>query len=295
MEQIEKNNLKLIIGKDGFIAQELVRELESRKLPFLCTSRREVGENILPFDLQNMEDSFFTVIPKNSIVYLLAAISSPDLCERNYEYARKINVDATCSFIERCLKKDLRVCFASTDAIFGRNRGTSIDDTEPLPAGYYALMKAEVEKVFNLERNFKAVRFSYVLSHNDKFTEYLKKCVKEDKVAELYDPFIRSVVCLQDVITALINLDDKWYVVPSKINFAGPYPVCREQIALAFQRNYDSRLIFKTTTPPESFFETRPRQIIMESIEFTKLLGRRALNLDETYSYYSKFSAEINK
>lgn len=285
--RITKSNLKLIVGKEGYVGNELLSTIQQNKLPFLCTSRKGEGENVLQLDIRKIDDNFFSNIPRYSIVYMLASISSPDLCQKNYESARKTNVDATCDFIARCIKEDMRVCFASTDAVYGRCSNICDESAEVSPLGAYGEMKAEVENFFSKEENFKAVRFSYILSMHDKFSNYLKKCSENNEVAELFDPFIRSVVGLPDVVSALINLDTQWEEMPSKINFAGPEQVSREDIALAFKKVCDARLKFKITTPPESFFYNRPRQINMGSKYFHQLLGRNPLGVEEIYSYYS--------
>ena len=278
--------VKIIIGRHGYIANELIRVLESRGEEFISTSRKEEKDGILKLDLRKPEADFYSRAPRGSLVYMLASISSPEMCSKEPEFARIVNVDATCSFIDNCLIKGLRVCFASTDAIFGLNQGTCFDETTAHPLGPSAEMKAEVERHFLPYKEFKTVRFSYVLSGHDKFSLYLKECAEKRQVALIYDPFIRSVIGLQDVVIGLINLDKKWSEMPSAINFCGREVVSRKALAMAFKKTYESSLEFKITEAPNSFFKERARTIITESTYFSRLLGKSTSTIEETYSYY---------
>ena len=274
--------IKVIIGKDGYVGQELTSFLKSKNQAFLATSRKnEMGTVFL--DIRDASTFFFQKIPSNSLIYLLASISSPDICEKKVDFAKSVNIDATTTLIENCLLCGHRVCFSSSDAVFGGNDTVCFDNTDAKPLGKYGEMKLEIENKFEKYANFKSVRFSYILSGKDKFTNYLKECLAKKETAELYDPFLRSVVGLNNVVEGLASLDRYWESMPNKINFCGPQVVSREDIAKTFIEVSEKNLSYKVTRPKEEFFKTRARIIEMRSNYFPSLLGRRPSSLKEIY------------
>lgn len=83
--------IKVIIGKDGYVGQELTSFLKSKNQAFLATSRKnEMGTVFL--DIRDASTFFFQKIPSNSLIYLLASISSPDICEKKVDFAKSVNI-----------------------------------------------------------------------------------------------------------------------------------------------------------------------------------------------------------
>jgi dTDP-4-dehydrorhamnose reductase len=128
------------------------------------------------------------------VVCLAAAISSPDVCAREPEFARSINVVGTSRFVDRALERGARVIFLSSDTVYGE-RSQPFDESAPcVPAGAYAAMKHEVERQFIDRAGFKILRLSYVVSARDRFTRYLVSCAERGEEADIFDPFVRAVV-----------------------------------------------------------------------------------------------------
>lgn len=274
-------NKVLIVGATGYIGAKL---LSCSKRKFITQGTSTQGESgFIRFNLESPEDfSWESVIANGDTVVITAAISSPDICANEYERAWGVNVNSTASFIKKAINCGARVIFFSSDTVYGE-REQLFDESYPLePAGEYAKMKYEIERMFQNNPSFKAIRLSYVFSSEDKFTKYLIGCIERDEEAEIFHPFSRSVIHRNDVIDGVMGLIDKWNQVPqSAINFGGPEILSRVEFKEIFNKSFMEKLKSRVIEPPSSFFLSRPRVIAMQSPILNSLLGRPSRNLTE--------------
>lgn len=230
-------------------------------------------------DISSIEDTSFG---EGDIVFLLAAISSPDTCRGEHEKAREVNVVGTSALIQRVIAHGARVVFFSSDTVYGE-REDGLDETAVCnPAGEYAEMKREVEQRFAGNESFKAIRLSYVFSREDKFSRYLTACAERNEEADLFHPFFRAIVHRDDVVEGALALAKHWDEVPEQvINFGGPQLLSRIDFAECLREVRLHDLRFKVTEPGADFFKNRPRIIAMTSPVFARLLGRQPRTLSE--------------
>ena len=52
-------------------------------------------------------------------VFIIAAVSSPDICTNEFDYAWKVNVTKTKELINILLSKGLKIIFFSSDTVYG--------------------------------------------------------------------------------------------------------------------------------------------------------------------------------
>ncbi len=260
---------KIIVGSRGFIASKLASRRD-----YIRTSRNPVGDELC-LDLTKLSEFDFSVVDSDSLVLLLGAISSPDECRRNFDMAYQTNVIGTREFISRILERGARTIFFSSDVVLGEGR-ERMDERAPLrPMEPYAEMKAEIESSFRGRDNFKIMRLSYVLSAADRFFQYLLSCAEKGGRAEIFDPFDRGVVYLNDVLESIERLCDRWEDFGfDLVNVCGAELVSRQMIAEYFCAVSGGALQFDIVAPPEGFFANRPRVINTKSRFFTSLLGR---------------------
>jgi dTDP-4-dehydrorhamnose reductase len=145
-------------------------------------------------------------------------------------------------------------------------------------------MKAEIEQRFGNNKLFKVMRLSYVWSLNDKFTKYLLSSSKRKATVDIFDPFIRSVICLQDVMSFIIKFIELPNSIPGIVNLAGPEFISRVQLVKEISKYVP--LSYRVTQPNKDFFKYRPDQILMQSIYLDKVIGNEALSVDK-YVYNS--------
>ncbi len=263
--------MNLIIGKNGFIAKKLLKRGQ-----YKVTTSNELSSDDVYLDLKNSESFDYSYINEQTNIIFLAAISSPDICNNNYDEAYKVNVTGTKSFIEEAIKKGAKVLFFSSDVVYGNTIENVDEDSKTNPFGNYAKMKDEVEKAFENEKNFKVFRLSYVLSKEDKYLSYLKNCVDKNEVAEVFHPFSRKVVYIEDVLEAIENILAKWDDFENqKFNICGEEDISRKDIADFYNKATANKLEYKILEPDDSFWEARPRDINITSIYLEKLLDRK--------------------
>ena len=102
-----------------------------------------------------------TAIKEGDVIIFAAAISEPSVVSAQFQKALAVNVESTGEFIETALGKGCKVLFLSSDAVYGEVE-TGFDESHPTnPKGAYAEMKAVVEKRFEGNPSFKALRLSY--------------------------------------------------------------------------------------------------------------------------------------
>lgn len=231
----------------------------------------------IKFNLESPQDFPYDQIKQGEVVVLTAAISAPDVCSKEFERAWDINVEKSSQFIEKILHHQSRVIFFSSDTVYGEQEALFGEDAKCSPLGEYAKMKHEVENRFESNPLFKSIRLSYVISKEDKFTQYLLQCALKNEDAEVFHPFNRSVIHRDDVIEGVLNLASRWDDFPwGVINFGGACSVSRADFAEAFKSivNPDLGLVIKEPAP--SFFLSRPRVINMSSPLLEKILRRPA-------------------
>lgn len=280
-------NKKIVIGATGYIGQPLLSKAKIDGVALGTSSKK--NDELVHFSLDNPLKFDYSVIDRDDVVFLTAAISAPDICAKEYQRAWELNVKATSDFIDKLISVGARVIFFSSDAVYGEC-SHDFDESYPgKPHGEYAVMKRAVESLFLGNDLFKSVRLSYVFSKKDKLTNYLINCAQDNKVAELFDPFHRSVIHREDVVDGVIALANYWSDIPEQIiNFGGPEVLSRVNFAENLKNNYLHHLTYKVTRPGEDFFSNRPRIISMRSPILSRLLGREPRNLKEAVLYEFK-------
>lgn len=274
----------LIIGARGYLGQKIFSQsetLEKQGWKVQGTSSQS-DINMLHLNLINPSEFDYNNIDSDSVILLSAAISAPDICANQHDYAWQVNVEGTTEFIRTTISQGGKVIFFSSDTVYGEQKSNFNEETKCNPSGEYAIMKHEIEERFKSSSLFKSIRLSYIFSRQDKFTKYLYSCTENNNVAELFHPFYRSVVYRNDVVEGVINLATKWGETPQQIiNFGGPEVLSKIDIAQHIKQEALTGLEFSVIEPSESFFKNRPRIIAMSSPIFSTLLGRNPLKLTE--------------
>ena len=268
-----------IIGANGYIGTKLCNYLKDKSVVFDCFSDK-AEEGIKDLNLTKFDESELR-FNKGDIVVLLAAISSPDICQNNYDFAYSVNVIGTSRMIDYCLKAGTKVIFFSSDVVNGDTGDKVFDEfSEVNPFGNYGKMKYEIEKKYKESPLFKAIRLSYVLSDEDKFSSYLHNCVMKNETAKVFDGLYRNVIKLETVLESVYclikNFDFNDYYL---VNISGNQNLSRKDLAIAFQRNVDNSLSFDIISIPKEMLNGRPNIIHTKSLFLEKLLGHKLENI----------------
>ena len=272
----------LIVGASGYIGKQLMHAACGLTTTFSTvrgTSSRG-ADGLLHLDLAKPLEFDLAVIEHSDIVLLPAAISSPDICAREFERTWAVNVTGTTTFISAAIARGARVIFFSSDTVYGE-REIAFGEMVPCkPVGEYAVMKHEVESRFLSSPQFKTMRLSYVFSRDDKFTRYLAGCAMRGEEAEVFHPFYRAVIHRDDVVAVALDLARRWdESFEAVINVGGPACISRIEFAVLLRDQMLPTLHFRQIEPVPDFFVNRPRTINMKSDLLAPLLGRPAHTL----------------
>lgn len=270
----------LVVGAAGYIGAQLFSAAQE-----IATVRGTTTAGLTPMLPLNLGEPMlfdYTLINPSDTILLTAAISSPDICAREYDKAWAVNVTGTSTFIEQVMARGGRVIFLSSDTVYGE-KDSAFDETASCqPAGEYAAMKHSVEKHFLGNPLFKVVRLSYVFSAADKFTGYLAGCAARGEEADIFHPFYRAIIHRQDVIDGILALAKRWDAFPEAVfNFGGPEVLARTEFAECMRQGALPTLQYRVTLPDAGFFKNRPREIRMLSARLPLLLGRPVSTLSE--------------
>ncbi|SDG41723.1 sugar nucleotide-binding protein [Desulfosporosinus hippei] len=226
-------NKVAIVGCNSFIGMQLTPFLKFNgyEVTGLSKSKSEYTDQFI--DLAKSESINLDCLNEMDYVIVAAAISSPDKCENQFELCYKINVQGTSFLIHEALKRKCKVIFFSSDAVYGDDIGIPFTENTPTnPISNYGKMKNLVEMSFGNEKNFKALRLSYVFSYYDKFTQYYLSCLKNREKAQIFHPLYRNVICLADLLQTVKVLMERWESIQSNIvNVCGDELISRVNLA----------------------------------------------------------------
>ncbi len=223
----------------------------------------------------------FDKLKLGDTVVFCAAISEPSVCAKDFSKALTVNVISTGDFIQEALSRGCKVIFLSSDAVYGNVNGEFNEEQSIKPLGVYAETKSIVEKRFSEYPLFKLLRLSFNFFKDDRFTTYLRNCVNEGSTAEIFDPFVRSIVHRDDTVDAIISLTNNWEVCEETIiNCGGPQTLSRIQFANIIKQALPN-LKTKVIRPEEKFYQDRPEIVSMRSPILEKILGRPARPIEE--------------
>ena len=256
------------MGSTGYIAKYIIQRFKSDSTitSVLRIGRDKDADSFL--DLLRVEQFDFDILDDIDFVVFTAAVSSPDLCESEYDSCWNVNVIGTSRFIQEAIKRNCKVLFFSSDAVYGDIPGKIYDEeckTEASTA--YGKMKKAIEDLFKNNSLFKAIRLSYVVSANDKFTSYCIDCLKNNITANIYHPFYRSVTVISDVLDVVYYFAYHWNKFEhSFLNVSGCELVSRIRIADEINRFMNYKLKYKISVPGDDFFKSRPKITQMRSL-----------------------------
>ena len=259
-----------VFGSTGFIGKNLSEHLYKQGLEVISIGRSESSAIVLDLE-QPVIDSVAALGIGDSVVFL-AAISSPEFCATDYESAFRVNVTNTILVIRRLLDAGVRVLFSSSDVVYGRTDNIVDESSIVNPSFEYAEMKETVEAEFLGCDNFHIMRLSYVWSIHDKFTRFIIDSAKSDKAVEIFDPFIRSIISLADVLDFICSFLGGDSSFPKLVNLAGPEFLSRVDLVVLLRTHI--AFDYYVGNPPDNFFEYRPDQILMGSSRLESSLGR---------------------
>ena len=111
-----------ITGSKSFLGEKLLKKLMLNSERIFGMDINEDREDKRLFKADICDPNIADIIPKNSIIIHLAAISKPPICEKNPKHAFDVNVNGTINLFESAKKKEAKsFIFASSEWVYEDN------------------------------------------------------------------------------------------------------------------------------------------------------------------------------
>ena len=114
---MNKNSKIIVVGASGYIGKQLYLNKLSTSVVYGTSSAGST--DLIRLQLDRPDEFDYGIIAPSDVVLLTAAISSPDICAREYDRAWAVNVTGTAEFIRRVMERGGRVVFFSSDTVYG--------------------------------------------------------------------------------------------------------------------------------------------------------------------------------
>jgi len=246
----------LVVGGNGFLGSKLAAS-DSKVVEFLHLPKND-------WSLPEINSRIETVI-------FLRSISSPTYVHAHPKESELLNVKQTSSYIDKCLKLNLRVIFTSSDVVYG-DTGESIvsEHFSTNPHGLYAIQKAKLENRFLDSSNFVSLRLSLITGTGSK----LRNILLNEKTPTIADSFIRSPVSAKHVVSLIqvISNEQIWLPEHKVMNVGGREHISIFDLARIEAKMYKLNAPVKTP-PTELDLEARPQTVRMYSRVAESLVG----------------------
>ena len=137
----------LVIGASGLLGVHIAREF-GRAGAVVGTYHRRAVEGLTPLDAAD-RDAVLRLAQtlRPSVVCYAAALRDVQLCEREPERTRAVNVDGVRHALDAAREVNATFVYFSSDYVFDGESGPYAEDAEPRPVNEYGRQKAECESL----------------------------------------------------------------------------------------------------------------------------------------------------
>lgn len=198
---------------------------------------------------------------KPDVVLHLAAMTSVDWCEANYEKAMSVNTLGTNVLMELADKilGEGKVVLISSEQVFDGKKGMYTERDQPNPVNNYGYTKAGAEAVANLY-GAKIIRISRCFdSKSADISAYMQKLEKHESV-RVPDFFFRSYCHMDFIADAFLKYATRFKDMPPILHIAGSHSCSFYDLMMmiADEYGYDTDLV--TPRGEESGYVPRPHR-----------------------------------
>lgn len=187
----------LIIGSDSVIGGALQKAVAAGGAPVIGTTRATL-------DLANPES---WRLPQAKTAYICAGVTKIDACERDPEYARKVNVVGTSALAKQLSDAGTFVVFLSSNQVFDGTKPQRNPNDMPCPINEYGRQKAETEKAV-IASGGAVLRLTKVIApHDSRILEWKAKLAARETISVPDDIYLApsTLVNVMDAAQAVGN------------------------------------------------------------------------------------------
>ena len=206
----------VITGSDGFVGHALRVKLQNMGLKTICIDSNPIIDGTLKGDITSSQIS--NLIPENSIIVHLAAMSTDSMCKQDPISAININMIGTINLANiAVLKKCKQFIFASSEWVYGdtdkkieKNENSAIDISRL--TSIYAVTKAAMEPIINQilgTTNTVILRFGLVYGPREKSWSAVERLLVDVSEKEIIEVGSlengRCFIYIDDLVEGIIS------------------------------------------------------------------------------------------
>lgn len=199
----------LIIGSEGQLGRELMKLYPDS----IGTSHVPSKASYLPIENEDSIIKFLTS-EEPDVVINCAALTNVDRCEKEKEYAYKVNGLAVRYMAMKCKEIGAKLVHISTDYVFDGTNGNYIENAPPNPVNYYGLSKLAGEQFAYSVKGNLVIRASGVFGYCNNFPLLVYKKLKSGEtvgvIKGFYSPIHAKELAL--AVKKLIELKEEGIV-----------------------------------------------------------------------------------
>ncbi|MCA9771505.1 MAG: NAD(P)-dependent oxidoreductase [Myxococcales bacterium] len=279
----------VVTGASGFVGRVLAEGLALRHdvtgLHGGEPVRGAFGQSA-PVDLEDPR-SIRLILEKAEpdVVIHAAAITNIDLCERQRDRTRRVNVGATAAIAEAGARQGFATVFLSTDQIFDGLRPPYEEIAEPHPTSVYGHSKVEAERALAaVGGRWAVLRLSLVYGWGG-FIRWLVDRIGSGEAVTLFTDQFRNPVHTSSILEAVeaVVAREAWGEI---FHVGGADRVDRVTFARLFAEKlrYDASRFQGVTMREVPAKLPRPADTTLVTTKAEKLLGWRPLSLLEGFT-----------
>ena len=261
-----KENKVLILGASGLIGSNLYNYLKMKKINVIGTYYNNKNKKLIKFNF--LKDKLSNLKEINTIthaIFVSGLSNKLDQVEKEYQNESEFGYKKTKDLMNECYKKNIKVIYVSSDAVFDGKTGNYKENSARKPINKYGLIKFKIEKF--IQRKFAKyliLRISKVISFRKKDKSILSEIInslKKNKDSVFSNDEIFSPIFINDFCEKTLNLilnNKKGVYHLNSIKKTSRYEIARKVSS-----------IFK--------FKINPKKCKINSIN---LLAKRGMNMN---------------
>ncbi len=260
----------LIIGF-GLLGKKLAEKMQERGIRFSVASNDVHGAAGKSIDItQKKAVDLLLQEERPDVVFLTAAVTNVDFCEKNSERAFDVNVSGVKNVADACNKQGCFLVFYSTDFVFDGKKGNYSESDAPRPLNVYGKTKLQAEQeIAKTLRDYLIIRTSTLYGKFDSsqksdekkksFVQWVFESLRAGKEIRVVTDQITNPTLVDDLAEASISLVEK--KARGIFHVAGKTPLSRLQFAEKIRERFalPKQLIKPIETEQLSQTAKRPR------------------------------------
>lgn len=203
----------LILGASGYIGRALYRLLGAERKDFSVygTSFSHSDSSFQSLDITDRQSARKLIEELNPAkIFLLSAMTNVSLCEKERDYALRLNAEAPEYLAEITKDSGTELCFFSSDLVFAGSDAEIYDERSAAkPVSYYGYTKAKAEEKLMDFDHVTIVRTSLNYGLGSPFLNWMFSQISKKELVTLFSDEFRNTIFVEDLCKALLPLCDQ--------------------------------------------------------------------------------------